>query len=318
MDFYHAPPLLTIGMPVYNGANFIADAIESILSQSFTDFELIISDNASIDETPEICRKFAKRDKRIRYFRNSENIGAAANFNRIFHLGESKYFKWAAHDDELGPDYLKKCIDILESSNEIVLCHSQVDVIDGVGTLIRRDLIDACPLASDNVVKRFKALLCTDLDIYEVFGVIRRDVLEQTPLIGGYIASDRSLRTELGLHGKFAILAEPLFLCRDHPARSICAMPAHHMRGQWFDPKLKGSLVFPHWRILSEYFKCIGRVDKLTTQEKFACWITALRWLTIHQNWARLLADPLLVLVPGMERFLIRMGSYLAGRDGMR
>lgn len=314
MSLDDVSPLLSIGMPVYNGANFIEKAIESILCQSFTDFEFIICDNASIDETSEICRRFAERDPRIRCLRNVENIGAAANFNRVFHAGKSKYFKWAAHDDELEPEYLQKCIDILERESDIVLCHSQVNVINETGTVIRHDPINTFPLASESAAERFKALILTDLDIYEVFGVIRRDILKKTPLIGSYIASDRPLRAELGLHGKFAFLAEPLFLCRDHPERSICAMPAHHMRGQWFDPKHKGRFVFPHWRILSEYFKCIGRVNKLTAQEKFDCRAALLQWLGIHQNWARLLADPLLVFFPGMENGLIRFGKYLAGR----
>ncbi len=314
MARHTSPPLLSIGMPVYNGSNFIEKAIESILCQSFTDFELIISDNASIDETSEICRKFAEKDHRVRYLNNSENIGAAANFNRVFHLEKSKYFKWAAHDDELGPGYLEKCVNILEKNNDRVLCHSQVNVINETGAVIRHDLIDTCPLDSGSASERFNALIRTDLDIYEVFGVIRRDVLERTPLIGSYIASDRSLRAELGLHGKFSFLPEPLFLCRDHPERSICAMPAHHMRGQWFDPKRKGKFVFPHWRILSEYFKCIDRVKELTAREKFDCQAAVLKWLGIHQNWARLLADPLLVFFPGMENALIRFGKSLAGR----
>ncbi|MBU1137358.1 MAG: glycosyltransferase [Proteobacteria bacterium] len=314
MSLYDASPLLTIGMPVYNGANFIDNAIESILCQSFTDFELIICDNASSDGTPAICRKFTERDNRVQYLSNQENIGAAANFNRVFHAGKGKYFKWAAHDDELGPEYLKKCVELLEKNNDTVLCHSQVNVINETGKVIRHDSINPYPLASDSAPERFNALIRTDLDIYEVFGVIRRNVLEKTPLIGSYIASDRPLRAELGLHGKFAFLAEPLFLCRDHPQRSICAMPAHHMRGQWFDPKLKGRFVFPHWRILAEYFKCIGRIKELTVQEKFSCQTAVLKWLGIHQNWARLLADPVLVFFPGMESVLIRFGKHMAHR----
>lgn len=314
MSSHHSSPLLSIGMPVYNGANFIGKAIESILCQSYADFELIICDNASSDETPEICLEYAERDRRIRYLSNDENIGAAANFNRVFHAGKSKYFKWAAHDDELGPEYLRKCVDILEASKDIVLCHSQVNVISETGSVIRHNPIDTCPLESESASERFNALILTDLDIYEVFGVIRRKSLEKTPLIGSYIASDRSLRAQLGLQGKFAILPDSLFLCRDHPERSICAMPAHHMRGQWFDPKLKGRFVFPHWRILSEYFKCIARVTELSAREKFDCQVAVLKWLGVHQNWARLLADPLLIFFPGLENTLIRFGKYLADK----
>ncbi len=264
MPLNRSSPTISIGMPVYNGENFIAKAIDSILSQSFPDFELIICDNASTDATPQICQEFADRDDRIRYINSSENRGASGNFNRAFHVGRGRYFKWAAHDDELAPHYLKQCIDVLENRNDVILCHTQVNVIDEAGEVIRHDPIDAYPLDSDMASERFNALIRTDLDNYEVFGVIRNEVLEKTPLIPGYIASDRVLRAELGLRGKFHILPEPLFFCRDHPMRSIRAMPAHHKRGQWFDPKLKSRFIFPHWRIFAEYFKCIGRVEELS------------------------------------------------------
>jgi glycosyltransferase involved in cell wall biosynthesis len=316
MHRHHSIPLLTVGMPVYNGANFISQAIASILSQSFTDFELIICDNASTDETAEICEGFAGKDKRIRYIRSSENIGASANFNKVFYEGKGKYFKWMAHDDELDSGYLEQCINVLEKRNDTVLCNSQVNVIDGAGAIIRHDFIDPLTLSSDIASQRFNALLRTDLDNYEIFGVIRRDVLEKTPLIGGYIASDRTLRAEIGLHGKFNILPDPLFLCRDHPARSIRAMPTHHTRGEWFNPQLKGRFIFPHWRIITEYFKCIGRVGHLSSHEKNECRMAVLKWLGVHQNWARLVADLFLVLFPGMENFFIRCGKVLAGDGG--
>ncbi len=308
----HQPPILTIGMPVYNGENFIVKAIESILCQSFTTFEFIICDNASTDATAAICRDFADREPRIRYLRNSQNIGAAANFNKVFQEGKGKYFKWAAHDDELAPDYLEKCVAVLEQDNDTVLCHSQVNVIDESGKTIHHDPIDPFFFHSDSASQRFNALIRTDLDDYEIFGVIRRDVLQKTPLIGGYIASDRILRAELGLHGKFTILPDPLFLCRDHPERSIRAMPTHRTRGQWFSPNVKGRFVFPHWRIFSEYFTCISRVENLSVREKFNCQIALFKWLGVHQNLARLLADPILVLFPAMESFLIRCGNSLA------
>jgi glycosyltransferase involved in cell wall biosynthesis len=307
------PPLLTIGMPVYNGENFITKAIDTILSQTFTNFELVICDNASTDNTASICRGFADKDTRIHYLCNPENIGAAANFCRVFHEGRGKYFKWAAHDDELTPNYLEHCIRNLEKNADTVLCHSQVNVINETGDVVQHDPIDAFLFESDIPSERFNALIRTDLDNYEVFGVIRREILEKTPLITSYIASDRILRAELGLHGKLKILQEPLFLCRDHPARSIRAMPAHHTRGKWFDPKRNWRINFPHWRILAEYFKCIGRVDKLSAQEKFNCRLSVIKWLGVHYNWARLLADPLLVLFPGLEGTFIRINTRLSG-----
>ena len=89
---------VAIGLPVYNGDNYLAAAIESILAQSYGDFDFLISDNASTDGTEEICRAYAQRDRRIRYIRQAQNVGAAANYNLIVPMTDSPYFKWAAHD----------------------------------------------------------------------------------------------------------------------------------------------------------------------------------------------------------------------------
>src|SRR4051794_3298661 len=93
------PPKLSIGLPVYNGENFLAHAVDSILAQDFRDFELIISDNASTDRTAEICRGYAESDPRVRYVRFETNQGGSRNFCYVFELARGEYFKWAAHDD---------------------------------------------------------------------------------------------------------------------------------------------------------------------------------------------------------------------------
>lgn len=92
-------PMLSIGLPVYNGSEFVRQAIDALLSQSFTDYELIISDNASTDGTELICREYARRDPRIRYVRQSENRGAINNFQFVLDEAIGEYFMWAAADD---------------------------------------------------------------------------------------------------------------------------------------------------------------------------------------------------------------------------
>jgi len=103
-------PLLSIGLPVHNGANFLAETLRSIASQTFTDFELIIADNASTDATASICLEFARLDPRVRYVRHPENVGAAANFNLVLELARAPLFKWHAHDDQLEPDFLERSV----------------------------------------------------------------------------------------------------------------------------------------------------------------------------------------------------------------
>ena len=116
-------PLVSIGMPVYNGENFVKGALDSILAQTFQDFELIISDNASTDKTKEICQKYAAKDQRITLLCNEKNVGAAKNYNRTFYASSGKYFMWLAHDDLIATEYLERCVEILEQNPSIVLCH---------------------------------------------------------------------------------------------------------------------------------------------------------------------------------------------------
>src|SRR5260370_42097820 len=101
-------PKVSIGFPVYNGENYVANALTRLLEQDFQDFELVICDNASTDRTQEIRLAFAHQDDRIRYFRNDRNIGLAANHARTFQLANGKYFKWAAHDDGFPPTMLAR------------------------------------------------------------------------------------------------------------------------------------------------------------------------------------------------------------------
>ena len=184
-------PRLSVGIPVYNGHNYLADSIESLLGQSYEDFELIISDNASTDDTADICRRYEKQDSRIRYFRQERNIGGAPNHNFLVEQARGELFKWASDDDLYARDLLKLCVDALDEFPDVVLAHSWTAVIDASGTVtqaVRYGLATASPSAPE----RFRSLL------YEVGGdddggVIRMDVLRRAPLLGSYHHSDRTL-----------------------------------------------------------------------------------------------------------------------------
>ena len=131
-----AVPRVSIGMPVYNGENFLAEALDSMLAQTFVDFELIISDNASTDRTKAICRDYAARDRRIRYHRVDDNQGATWNFNHTFELARGEYFKWAAHDDLCDPTFVARCVEVLDSDPTVICCHTQTRHIDIHGNIL--------------------------------------------------------------------------------------------------------------------------------------------------------------------------------------
>src|SRR6516164_10769129 len=128
-------PKLSVGLPVYNGENYLAEAIEALLGQSYEDFELIISDNASTDGTADICRRYEKQDSRIRYIRQPLNIGLAPNHNFVFRQARGELFKWASHDDLYARDLLKRCVDALDEFPHVVLAHSWTALIDDLGQL---------------------------------------------------------------------------------------------------------------------------------------------------------------------------------------
>ena len=132
-DGRSAPPRISIGLPVYNGEAYLAQAIESLLNQTFHDFELIVSDNCSVDSTAEICKKFAAQDQRIIYYRNDHNLGAAANFNRVVELAKGECFAWANHDDLWAENYLEKCVAQLDAFPEAVLVYARSAMIDAHG-----------------------------------------------------------------------------------------------------------------------------------------------------------------------------------------
>jgi glycosyltransferase involved in cell wall biosynthesis len=109
-------PLVSIGMPVYNGEFYISKVIEAILAQTYTKFELIISDNASVDNTENICRNYSKQDNRIKYIKQIENQGALFNFKYVLEKARGEYFMWAAADDLRDVNFLFECVTILDTN----------------------------------------------------------------------------------------------------------------------------------------------------------------------------------------------------------
>lgn len=209
-------PLVSIGLPVYNGEAHLQTVIESLLSQTLKNFELIISDNASSDRTEEICTEFARRDSRIRYIRQVRNLGAPANWNLVVRLGRGRFFKWASDSDVCDPKFLESCVRSMVEDESIVLCLGSTRYVDDRGdpiTVDVRDLEVLEPRPSD----RFRRV-CMNLAMNnEQYGVIRTDVLLRTRLDRPYPHGDLVLMAELALLGKFKLLPEVLLTRRIAP-----------------------------------------------------------------------------------------------------
>ncbi len=266
-------PRVSIGLPVYNGERYLTEALDSILSQTYTDFELVISDNASTDGTDGICREYASRDGRIGYHRSDINRGAAWNYNRVFELSQGEYFKWASHDDRCASTFLERCVTALDAAPEVVVSFPRTTLIDAEGGTIDMEE-DDLPLDSPDVATRFAACLnpmklCHNV----IFGLIRRDILAGTPLIGAYLASDRSLVAELSLYGPFEELPERLFFRRKHGGNIGIALKDL----QFYRPEFRRRFVMPEWRLFWEFMRSIRRVP-LGTREKVLLTRAVLRW----------------------------------------
>lgn len=261
-------PTVTIGMPVYNGAKYIAEAIESILAQSFSDFELIIADNASTDETPKICRHYADQDDRIRIVRHPRNMGAAKNYNYLVNCASGQYFKWAAHDDLIEPDFLAACLQGFERcGKDIVLVYPNSRFADAdLKTLNFPDAFLHC--TSDSPAKRLKETDAALGRVTSVFGLFRRDTLLRTGLIGSHISSDYDLLIETALLGKIIKLdGEVLFTRRLHDGSSMRANKTRENLLKWFDPDARQRPVCfttRYWRFLESVY----RVRGLTTGQR--------------------------------------------------
>ena len=225
-------PRLSIGLPVYNGEALLPQALDHLLVQTFSDFEIIICDNASTDRTAQICRDYSSLDARIRYFRNDRNLGSVANFNRGFELSAAPLFKWAAHDDLYDRKYLAACIQLLDEDSTVVLAHTGTAFIDedgepfpydpDSGTYLDlktnvRQTPDSPTIGDDRIAaKRFWQVLSGARWGTHMFGVIRREALLRTRLQHNFAGGDRAMLAELALVGRFRCAPERLFLKRFH------------------------------------------------------------------------------------------------------
>lgn len=310
-----AAPRLTIGLPVYNGERYLGESLDALLGQTYTDYELVISDNASTDSTEEVCREYAARDQRIRYLRQPENIGACPNHNFLVHEARGELFKWASHDDLYARTLIERCIDALDDRPDIVLAHAWQAIIDSEGRVVlpvEYSLTTDSPSASE----RFRSMLFT-VGGDDFYGVIRTEVLRRTPLNGSYHHSDRTLVAELALNGRFHQVPERLFFRRDHPDRAERARPTKRARSTNMDPHRADRLRHPMVRLLAEYvwgFVSAVRRAPISDVERRRCYIHLAHWMasrTLPGSSQRMEDRPPVPVDPNV----LSVDSIVAGRE---
>lgn len=257
-------------MPVHNGEEYLTEALDSLLAQTFTDFELIVSDNRSDDATGDICREYAARDARIRYLRSSVNRGAAWNHNKVIQAARGELFKLACHDDVCAPAMIERCVKALDENPDATIAWPRSMMMMRADMRTLQEYTSDMTLSSPLAAVRFGDLIDEAPPSFPLFGIIRMEALTKTPLFEPYKASDRVLLARLALLGPIVQVPEVLFYYRwhDHNASRLMSDPAAFLR--WWDPAKGGGRAYPETRLLYEYVRSLWLL-RLSLKERREC-----------------------------------------------
>lgn len=310
-----AAPRLSVGLPVYNGEDYLAESIDALLGQSYEDFELIISDNASTDGTADMARSYEKQESRIRYFRQQRNVGINANHNFVFQQSRGEFFKWASADDLYARDLLQCCVAALDEHPDVVLAHSWEAAIDRAGNVTQAL---PYPLTTDSprAPERFRSILFGSSGVFErsilfgngsspeggnasvhdfvrvdnrgilracnIYGIIRSGILRRMTPLASIPHSDRVLTCELALHGRFHMTPEWMYFRREHPDRAYNSSPKMRSRCANLDPARASRLRHPAARLLTEYiwgYVAAIRNTPLSPADQRECYRYLTHWM---------------------------------------
>jgi glycosyltransferase involved in cell wall biosynthesis len=283
---------VSIGVPVYNGQKYIRFTLDSLVSQTFSDLEIIVTDNCSTDSTPQIVEEYSARDPRVRYVCNETNIGPARNYKVSLDLARGEYFKWNPADDVCAPQFLERCVKVLDEDKSVVVAYPRTNVIDTDGK-VTYPYIYEHDFDDEKAHVRLGRIVNVDHKIHgahELYGLMRTEQLRKTGGMRTHVRGDSVLLARLLLLGRFRRIEEYLFFNRDHSDRSSKYLARKMVRkgsrlsryigcgplpsAEWWDPRLKGRIVFPEWRVLREYIRAVQDTDTLTSSQKVACYRT--------------------------------------------
>ncbi|MGK0238220.1 MAG: glycosyltransferase involved in cell wall biosynthesis [Candidatus Pelagisphaera sp.] len=276
-------PLVSIGLPVYNGENFLSEAIESVLAQTYRNLELIICDNASTDRTEAICEKYATQDARISYHRNTTNLGAGANYDKCFHLSNGEFFKWIAHDDTIAPTFVEKTLLELKSNSSAIACVTGVMKINETGESIGYWNFEKLNLMSNSSSARLHRFLFHRPKNTDFFGLYRSCILKDSVLHGNYTHADNVFLAEMALRGQTIRIDDALFFNRIHSlqySRSVMLSTSFNEIADWWAGKSSEmqnhtTPIVTLWR---NYLKIVYS-NIPPSLEKLRCYTSLFAWL---------------------------------------
>jgi glycosyltransferase involved in cell wall biosynthesis len=251
-------PRVSIAVPAYNCERYIAQALQSLLAQTYRDFEIVVSDNASTDRTAEICENIAAADSRVRVVRRKDNIGGPGNFRYAYSLCQGEFIKWSTADDYWDPRYLELCLAELDRQPDVVLCYSKTTLVDADGRRIS-DYDDNLDLLEESPRRRFNDLLSLIGLCNAHLGVIRRSALARTRLIGNELASDAHFLAELSLYGKFRVVPEHLFFRRYHEQSSSWQRDSAEHQRKYYAPGRSSKFSMQTWKKFGRLYSAVWR-----------------------------------------------------------
>lgn len=308
-------PCVSIGLPVYNGENYLSEAIKSVLQQSFTDFELIVSDNASTDRTEEMCRDFQESDSRIRYFRNEKNLGAAPNYNIAWKHATGKYFKWLAHDDVLLPKYLENTVRALDENPDAVLCNTTAIYIDQNGEELGTYRSPLAKGDSERAAVRLAAMILDSHTCIDFFGLLRHSATVNSILHQPFSGADKAFLAQVALRGRLLQIEPAQVQMREHPQRYTRAAATSRKKLAWHDSNLAHKRDIP---ILTLYRTCrdLVETEALSDADRKACRAVLRQYWIGSWNGARLITDVLSIPFPGLVSKAFDVKFRLFGAPG--
>lgn len=282
-------PRVSIGMPVYNREKYVAASIEAHLNQTYGDFELILTDNCSTDRSEEICRDYAARDSRIRYFRNPCNLGAAGNYRRCFELASGEFFRWTPSDDLVSLNLLERAVDVLDHDPSVFVAYPRTKLIDAEGN-VTGDFDERLHLMDDRASKRWvgvqKNIRLGNLH----YGLNRADKFRKTGLMRNYTGGDFPLIAEMSLYGKFYEIQDAFFYRRMHEEASS-AMKTKAEVMAFYDPKKRDKLLLYNWVHWGANLRSIARAPIPFSEKLATYWFEMRRLVRGRQAFAEELAE---------------------------
>ena len=297
-------PELTVGVPVYNGARYLEQALTALRDQDLADIEVVVSDNASTDATGEIARSFAAADHRFRYVRSPVNQGVPRNFNRTLALARAPLFMWHAADDVVTPRHLVACRDALAAVPDADVAFPRVTLIGPDGEVVGHMDDEDITLRGLSPARRVDLLLRRSGCQAIAWGGVHRTAALRA--LGGhpdFFGGDMVLGLRSALRTEWVEVPERLFLCRRHDAQNSKAVGADPVvQARSFDPGFRRPVAFPQWYLTLRLLTEVAAAPASLAQRAAAVGVVMRRWTL--PEWRMLAYD--------VKRNAIRLrrGSY--------